>query len=136
MAMDVGPARTRGPRGIGGFTLIELLVVMSIVALLLSIAGPRYFGTLAKSKDVALHENLKILRVTLDRFYADKGRYPETLVELVEQKYLRSVPVDPVTESARSWILVPAPEGDKPGIVDIKSGAPGASTDGKPYASF
>jgi general secretion pathway protein G len=127
--------RKRRP-DIAGFTLIELLVVMAIVALLLSIAVPRYFGSLAKSKDIALRENLKVLRVTLDRFYADKGRYPEALEDLVEQKYLRGVPVDPVTESARTWILVAAPDGERQGIVDVKSGAPGASTDGQPYASF
>ena len=109
---------------------------MAIIALLLSIAVPRYFGSLAKSKDVALRENLKVLRVTLDRFYADKGRYPEALEELVEQKYLRGVPIDPVTESARTWVLVPAPDSEKHGIVDVKSGAPGASIDGQSYASF
>ena len=71
-----------------GFTLIELLVVMAIVALLLSIALPRYFGSLDRSREVALKENLQVLRVTLDRFHADKGRYPDTLDELVEHKYL------------------------------------------------
>ena len=105
----MNPNSTRPPTG---FTLIEMLVVMAIIALLLTLASPRYFGALEKSKDVALAENLKVLRVTLDRFYADKGRYPETLEELVEQKYLRSVPVDPVTESDRSWILVPSQEAE------------------------
>ncbi len=119
-----------------GFTLIELLVVMSIIALLLTIALPRYFGSLEKSKEVALKENLQILRVTLDKFYADKGRYPDTLEELVEKKYLRSVPVDPITELSSSWILVPMQDTDTQGIADIRSGAPGAAKDGKTYESF
>lgn len=119
-----------------GFTLIELLVVVTIVAVLLSIAGPRYFGSLAKSKEIALQENLKVLRVTLDRYYADRGRYPQALDELVQHKYLRNVPQDPITESDKSWILVGATEGEGAGIVDVKSGAPGNSVEGKPYAAF
>ncbi len=119
-----------------GFTLIELLVVMSIIALLLTIALPRYFGSLDKSKEVALKENLQVLRVTLDKFYADMGRYPDTLDELVEKRYLRDVPVDPITELSSSWVLVPAEDTDRQGIADVKSGAPGASKDGRAYESF
>lgn len=121
---------------VGGFTLIELLVVMSIVALLLTIALPRYFGSLDKSKEVALKENLQVVRVTLDKFYSDKGRFPETLDELVEQKYLRSVPMDPITESSSTWVAINGDDSDRKGIVDVRSGAPGASRDGKPFESF
>jgi len=119
-----------------GFTLIEMLVVMAIVALLLSIALPRYFGSLEKSKDVALQENLQVLRVTLDKYYADKGHYPDALEELVEQKYLRAVPIDPITESANSWILIPSREAEIKGIADIKSGAAGQTKAGRRYESF
>jgi type II secretion system protein G len=119
-----------------GFTLIEMLVVMAIIALLLTIAVPRYFGSLDKSKEVTLKENLQVLRVTLDKFYADKGRYPDTLDQLVEEKYLRSVPIDPFTESSRSWITVASTQLDTKGIVDVKSGAIGQTKDGKSYESF
>lgn len=119
-----------------GFTLIELLVVMAIVGLMLTIALPRYFGSLDKSKDVALRENLQVLRTTIDKFYADKGRYPETLDELVEQRYLRSVPVDPVTGTRESWVLVNSTESDMSGVVDIRSGAPGQDRDGVLYESL
>ncbi len=119
-----------------GFTLIELLVVMAIIALLLTIGLPRYFGSIDKSKDMALRENLKILRMNLDRFYADKGRFPNALSELVEQKYLRAVPLDPITESSTSWILVAPADGDGDGVADVKSGAPGADKQGHPYESL
>lgn len=119
-----------------GFTLIEMLVVMAIVALLLTLALPRYFGALDRSKDVALQENLKVIRVTLDRFYADKGRYPEALDELVTQRYLRAVPIDPITQSANSWILLPPVDPDKRGIVDVRSGAQGVASDGRAYELF
>ena len=116
-----------------GFTLIEMLVVMAIVALLLTVALPRYWGSLEKAKEVALKENLQVLRTGIDKYYADKGRYPETLDALVESKYFRSVPLDPVTESAATWILVPSQETDKPGVGDVKSGAHGTTRDGVPY---
>jgi prepilin-type N-terminal cleavage/methylation domain-containing protein len=119
-----------------GFTLIELLVVMAIVAVLLTIAVPRYFGSLGRSRDVALQENLKVLRVTLDKYAGDKGHFPDTLEDLVTQKYLRAVPIDPITESAQTWILIPANDGDTHGIADVKSGAPGMSAEGLAYAAF
>lgn len=123
-------------RRVNGFTLIEMLIVMAMIALLLTIALPRYFGSLDKAKDVVLQENLKILRVTLDQFYADKGRYPDTFDELIEQRYLRSIPVDPITESANTWILISAQDKGITGIVDVKSGAPGFAKDGHTYESL
>lgn len=133
---DGGVAASIGRKKEGGFTLIEMLVVMAIVALLLTIAVPRYFGSLDRSRDVALQENLRVLRVTIDKYYADKGRYPETLDDLVESRYLRAVPVDPVTESTHTWILVPPREGDLTGIADVKSGAAGLAHDGRSYESL
>ncbi|MCL2658733.1 MAG: type II secretion system GspH family protein [Betaproteobacteria bacterium] len=128
----------RSVRSFRGFTLIELVVVMAIVALLISIALPRYFGALDKSKEVALQENLRVLRVTLDKYYADKGHYPETLDELVSQKYLRAVPVDPMTESNQTWVPVPLDNGDADakGIADVRSGAHGSTHDGKAYEAL
>ena len=116
-----------------GFTLIELLVVMAIVATLLTIAVPRYFGSVDKSKEVALKENLQVLRSGIDKFYGDKGVYPASLAELVEHKYFRAVPLDPVTESATTWQGVASPDPDKPGLADVRSGARGKTRDGVPY---
>lgn len=111
-------------------------MVLAIVALLLSIVYPRYHGSLDKAKDVALLENLRLIRVTLDQFLADNGRYPDSLDEMVDKKYLRAVPIDPVTENPRSWILVPSRDPDRKGISDIKSGAPGLAKDGRAYEHF
>jgi general secretion pathway protein G len=86
-------------RGRRGFTLIELLVVLSIIALLLTLAVPRYFHSIDTSKEAVLSENLHIVRETIDKFYGDKGRYPESLEELVSERYLRALPHDPVTGS-------------------------------------
>ena len=119
-----------------GFTLIEMLIVMAIVSLLLTIALPRYFGSLDKAKVVALKENLQILRVTIDKYSADKGVYPNDLEELVSQRYLRAVPVDPITESASTWVLIPSRDPEVRGIIDVKSGAQGVTRDGQAYGSL
>jgi general secretion pathway protein G len=120
----------------GGFTLIELLVVLAIIALLLTLSVPRYFQSVDASKEVILAENLHTTRQTIDKFYADTGRYPDSLSELVEKKYLRGLPYDPVADSAASWIII-APAGDTKGSVyDIKSSAPGLTHDGKPFSGL
>jgi general secretion pathway protein G len=117
-----------------GFTLIELLVVMAIIATLLTIALPRYFGSVEKSKEVTLKQSLNVMRDAIDKFYADNARYPERLEELVEKRYIRAVPLDPITESAATWVVVPPPESVAKGAVyDVKSGAEGKASDGKPY---
>lgn len=119
-----------------GFTLVELLVVLSIIALLLSIAAPRYFGSLTRANEAVLRTDLRMLREAIDRCRADTGQYPSTLDALVTGRYIRSIPVDPMTDSASTWILVPAPEASAPGVHDIRSGAQGASSDGTAYASW
>jgi general secretion pathway protein G len=136
MVCPIGNGEGHMSKAQRAFTLIELMVVMSIVALLLTIALPRYFGSLDKAKDVALQENLKVVRATLDKFQADKGRFPKDLQELVDQRYLRSLPVDPITEQTSTWVLVPAEDAVSGGVSDLHSGAPGTSREGKPYASY
>ena len=118
------------------FTLIELLVVLAIVALMLTLAVPRYFQSIDASKEVILAENLRIMRETIDKYYGDTGRYPESLEELVEKKYLRALPVDPVTESSTTWILVPPDDPATGSIYDIQSGAPGTARNGTPLSKL
>ena len=131
-------ARTRAQvRGLArGFTLIELLVVLGIVALMLTLAVPRFFPGIDKAKETILAENLRNTRATIDQFYGDTGRYPESLDELVEKKYLRAAPFDPITESRAGWILIAPPEGARGALFGIKSGAPGNDRAGIPYADW
>lgn len=119
-----------------GFTLIEVLVVLAIVALLSSLATPRYFQSLGLSKEAVLVKNLHTTRDTIDKFFADTGRYPESLEELVERKYLRSLPFDPITQSETTWELIPPDDPDLGGVYDFRSGAQGAMRDGTPYSSL
>lgn len=119
-----------------GFTLIELLVVMAILAVLLTIATPRYFSTIDKSKEAVLKENLYQMRDAIGKYHADKGKYPETLDALATDKYLRKIPLDPLTESATTWLVIAPEDLDKGGVFDVKSGAPGNGTDGTEFATW
>ncbi len=132
----MAPRIASGKRSVRGFTLIELIVVLAIIGTLLSIAVPRYFGSLEKSKATILHQDLSVMREALDQYSADKGKYPDTLDALVTDKYLRAIPVDPYTNKADTWTTVESDDSDMPGIKDVHSGAPGEGKDGIAYATW
>ena len=118
-----------------GFTFIELMVVLAIISLLLSVALPRYFSGLERSQEAVLKEDLFRMREAIDHFYTDKGHYPDSMSALVDQRYLRSIPVDPVTKSDKTWIVKGLP--DSPTVVyDIHSGAEGKASDGSYYSDW
>ena len=119
-----------------GFTLIELLIVLAIIATLLTIAVPRYYASLDRSKEVVLKENLYQMRDAIGKYYGDKGKYPESLEALASDKYLHRVPLDPITESATTWVLMPHPDPQKTGVYDVRSGAPGKALDGTEFATW
>jgi general secretion pathway protein G len=119
-----------------GFTLIELLVVMAIIALLLTIAVPRYHHSVEQAKEAVLKEDLAQMRDAIDKYYADRGQYPETIGEIAELKYLRSIPKDPITESSSTWLVVAPAETERGRVYDVRSGAPGTARDGSAYASW
>ncbi len=118
------------------FTLIELLVVMAILATLLSIAAPRYFESVDRAKEAALRTDLRMLREAIDKYRADTGRLPDSLEQLSQSKYLRAVPLDPVTESSSTWVVAVHPDGRTVGVYDVHSGSPKLSRDGTPYARW
>lgn len=119
-----------------GFTLIELLVVMAIIATLLSIVAPRYFGAIDKTKETVLRQDLGIMRNAIDQFYSDTGKYPLDLMELVDKGYMRKVPVDPFTESDQTWIAVPPKNESESGVYDVYSGYNGRALDGSYYEEW
>lgn len=119
-----------------GFTLIELLVVLAVLAVLASLVVPRYLDRVDDARETVLKHNLVGMRVALDQFYRDKARYPETLEELVAQRYIRSIPIDPITQRGDSWILVAPTNGGAKAVFDVRSGAIGQGKDGSEYASW
>jgi general secretion pathway protein G len=123
----------RPPRG---FTLLELLVVMAIIATLLTIAVPRYFRSLERSKETVLKQDLTTLRESIDKYYGDTGHYPESLQQLVDAHYLRAIPIDPMDDSSEKWVLVPSDDPESPGLKDVHSGAEGTFENGQPYAAW
>jgi general secretion pathway protein G len=121
-----------------GFTLIELIVVMAIVALLVSIAAPRYVASVERARETSLQASLTTMRQAIDQFAADRGRYPQSLDELVDARYLRHVPEDPMTARRDSWIALAAPSDSAIGgeLADVRSGAAGRARDGRLYADW
>ena len=134
--MNARTSSSRTGRFRSGFTLIELLVVMAIIATLAAIAAPRYFNSLEKTREVALRSNLKVMREAIDQYYQDTGRWPVSLEELVKSRYLREIPVDPITQEATTWVMVKQTEGSAPGVKDVKSGAQGTPRDGTKYENW
>lgn len=118
-----------------GFTLIELLVVLAIVATLLTLAVPRYFKHVERSKEAVLKENLATVRNAIDQYHADLGAWPPALESLPEKRYLRAVPIDPITDRNDSWLIIPPPDGSG-GVYDIQSGAEGTATNGQLYRDW
>ena len=128
-------------RGSRGFTLIELLVVVAIIGILAAIAVGQYRTSIIKAKEAVLQENLFRMRSAINQYFADKGRYPFDLHALVDDHYLRAMPVDPITGSEDTWItefaeLDDADISTEPGIADVRSGAPGLSLGGTSYSEW
>ena len=131
-------SRMRRAGSAPGFTLIELLIVIAIIGILATIAQPSYNRAVTSAKEATLKENLFILRDRIDQFYADNGKYPAALNDLVDKPYLRRIPKDPITGSAETWSLVPFTDeqGQQNGIFDVKSGSDRVALDGTRYSDW
>jgi len=121
-----------------GFTLIELLIVISIIGILVTLAQPYYQRAVMAAKEATLKEDLFILRDVIDQYYADNAKYPLALNDLVEKKYIRRVPKDPITGSAETWNLVyfTDEQGQQNGIFDVRSGSEAVALDGTRYSDW
>ena len=124
-----------------GFTLIELMIVMVIITILAGIGLAVYGNSVQSAKEAALREDLFQMRDAIDKYYADKNHYPASLDALVEDKYIRTVPEDPMTKSRETWQTVladpePGNPSAEPGIYNVKSGAEGNGLDGTPYTEW
>ena len=119
-----------------GFTLIELLVVMAIVGLLLTLAVPRYFAHVDRAREASLRETLSVVRDSIDKYFGDNGKYPDSLDDLVSKRYIRKAPFDPILDSSTGWIIDPPPPPTQGTVYDIHSGASGEGLDGTPYREW
>jgi general secretion pathway protein G len=131
--------RSNAPQD-GGWTLIELLVVLSLIMILTAMAMTQYRNSVRQAREAALASNLFQMRDAIDQYYADKGKYPESLETLVSERYIRAIPQDPITRTTTSWQIEQAdPEPGSltaPGIWNVRSGASDTALDGRPYSEF
>jgi general secretion pathway protein G len=128
-------------RGEGGFTLVELMIVMLIIGVLAAIAIPSYLQSLQHAKEAVLKEDLHVLRQAIDAYTNDKEKAPQSLDDLVSAGYLKSIPVDPITQSNTTWVpatddSVQSLDQTEGGINDVHSGATGTASDGKTYSEW
>jgi len=120
-----------------GFTLLELLFVLVIVALLASIVGPMLVGSIGRARESTLKEDMHLMRRAIDDYYADNGKYPSELTDLVDKRYLRGIPADPVTERQDTWVVVrTGNDRGQGGIIDVHSGSELAANDGTYYRDW
>ena len=136
----------RARRGAAGFTLIELLIVVAIIGILATMAVVQLRQTPQRAKEAALKENLYVMRNVIDQYFTDKGKYPDSLQTLVDDGYIRKIPVDPMTGSETTWVEVQAAgmeQGgdadsgeDQGGIGDVHSGSDDSALDGTAYSDW
>jgi general secretion pathway protein G len=133
----------RSKLGTKGFTLIELIIVITVIGILVGLGLPQFRNATKRAREAALKENLFTLRKLINQYYVDKGKYPQSLLALVEEEYLFRIPPDPMTKSTETWVEIPQvltmeemTTGTMPGIVDVQSGSDDISTEGTAYNTW
>jgi general secretion pathway protein G len=140
-APEVNKTLNRTRQSASGFTLIELLIVMTIIAILATLAIPRFVGAVRSAREAVLREDLSVMRTAIDSYTMDKQKAPQSLDDLIQAGYLRAVPDDPFTRSKDTWVTDTSDamysiDQTEPGISDIHSGSDETGLDGQPYSSW
>lgn len=133
MAFRINSGNAIKPRR--GFTFVELMVVMAIVAMLISLALPRYFEGLQRGREAVLMEDLNVMRKAIDHYHADKNAYPANLQVLVSERYLKFIPEDPITNSTETWQIV-LPPNNANQVYDVRSGSSETASNGTLYNTW
>jgi general secretion pathway protein G len=116
--------------------MVELMVALAILSIILTLAVPRYFNNLASSKEAVLQEDLFVLRDSIDKYFADTGKYPDALEDLVTRRYIRKIPVDPFTLSPNSWVVTAPADPALGAVYDVHTSAPNKARDGTWYKDW
>ncbi|HSY67260.1 MAG TPA: prepilin-type N-terminal cleavage/methylation domain-containing protein [Edaphobacter sp.] len=124
-----------------GFTLLELMIVMVVIGLLAAIAIPSYTSNIRNAKEAVLKEDLHVMRQAIDSYTVDKQKAPQSLDDLVQAGYLKSMPIDPFTKRSDTWMTVQDDsmstiDQTESGIDDVHSGSQQTASDGTSYSTW
>jgi general secretion pathway protein G len=124
-----------------GFTLIELMIVMAIIGVLAMVAVPSYIQAIKHAREAVLMEDLRTLRSAIDSYTMDKQKAPQSLDDLIQDGYLKSIPKDPMTNSTTTWQTdssdaMHSLDQTDPGVDDVHSGSDETGSDGQPYNTW
>jgi len=126
-----------------GFTLLEILIVFTLIGILVGLGLPQYKTATKRAREAVLKENLFQIRKLIDQYYADKEKYPTSLQTLVDEDYVRYIPIDPITKSSGTWVEIQEIPSDdellldfQPGVVDVRSGSDQKALDGTLYNTW
>jgi general secretion pathway protein G len=124
-----------------GFTLMELIIVMTIISILAALAVPRFTAAIKSAREAVLREDLRVLRTAIDSYTMDKQKAPQSLDDLIQDGYLRSIPEDPMTKTTDSWMTdtsdaYSSVDQTEPGISDVHSGSQEVGSDNRPYSEW
>jgi general secretion pathway protein G len=124
-----------------GFTLLELMIVMVVIGVLAAIAIPSYTNNIRNAREAVLKEDLHTMRTAIDSYTVDKQKAPQTLDDLVQAGYLKSLPVDPFTHRSDTWTPVQddsmsTVDQTESGIDDVHSGSQETGSDGTAYSTW
>jgi len=124
-----------------GFTLIELMIVMAIIGVLATLAIPNFIAAIKHAREAVLKEDLQTMRMAIDSYTMDKQKAPQSLDDLIQDGYLKTIPEDPITHSKDTWVTdtndaMYSIDQTEPGIADVHSGSEETGADGQPYSSW
>ncbi|UCE22142.1 MAG: prepilin-type N-terminal cleavage/methylation domain-containing protein [Candidatus Aminicenantes bacterium] len=127
-----------------GFTLIEIIIVFTLIGILVGLGLPQYTTSVKRARETILKEDLFQMRKLINQYYVDKGKFPLSLQTLVDEQYLRSIPIDPMTKSSQTWVEVQQILTEDElmqfdieiGISDVLSGSTETALDGTLYNTW
>jgi len=114
---------------------------MAVIGVLAAVAVPSFIGAIRNAREAVLKEDLHVMRAAIDSYTMDKQKGPQSLDDLIQDGYLKSIPEDPMTHSKDTWVTSTSDtlysiDQTDPGIDDVHSGSEETGSDGQAYSTW